>query len=139
MGIGPAERDSTRGVYPISVVSELTGLGPQTLRLYETKGLLSPGRTEGGIRRYSDDDLFRLRRITALTEAGLNLAGIRRVLELEHELGQLREQLAEARRARAAPTAGGRRPQAAEPGRGAGTPHSERRRVPREREGSSAR
>jgi MerR family transcriptional regulator/heat shock protein HspR len=104
MGIGPAERDSTRGVYPISVVSELTGLGPQTLRLYETKGLLSPGRTEGGVRRYSDDDLSRLRRIAALTDAGLNLAGIRHVLELEQEVRRLRQQLAEAGRAEAGRT-----------------------------------
>jgi MerR family transcriptional regulator/heat shock protein HspR len=99
VSIGPAERDPTRGVYPISVVSELTGLGPQTLRLYETKGLLRPGRTDGGVRRYSDDDLARLQRIAALSEAGLNLAGIKRVLELEQEVRRLKEELAEAQRA----------------------------------------
>ncbi|MBJ7338827.1 MAG: MerR family transcriptional regulator [Mycolicibacterium sp.] len=74
---------SGRGVYGISVASELSGLGPQTLRLYETRGLLSPTRSAGGTRRYSDDDLDRLRRITELLGAGVNLAGIAHIFHLE--------------------------------------------------------
>jgi DNA-binding transcriptional MerR regulator len=75
--------DSTRGVYGISVAAELSGISAQALRLYESRGLLEPSRTEGGTRRYSADDLDRLRRISELLDAGLNLAGIRMVLELE--------------------------------------------------------
>ncbi len=75
--------DSERGVYGISVAAELVGMGPQTLRLYEARGLLEPSRTEGGTRRYSADDLDRLRRIGDLLDAGLNLAGIAMVLDLE--------------------------------------------------------
>ncbi len=71
------------GVYGISVAAELSGLGPQTLRLYETRGLLTPARSEGGTRRYSDDDLDRLRRITELLTAGVNLAGIAHIFDLE--------------------------------------------------------
>jgi MerR family transcriptional regulator, heat shock protein HspR len=74
---------SGRGVYGISVASELSGLGPQTLRLYETRGLLAPARSDGGTRRYSDVDLDRLRRITDLLAAGVNLAGIAKIFELE--------------------------------------------------------
>ncbi|GLP74563.1 hypothetical protein TUM20983_16730 [Mycobacterium antarcticum] len=74
---------SARGVYGISVASELSGLGPQTLRLYETRGLLTPARSEGGTRRYSDDDLDRLQRITELLAAGINLAGIAEIFTLE--------------------------------------------------------
>lgn len=72
-----------RGVYGISVAAELVGLGPQTLRLYESRGLIEPQRTDGGTRRYSAADLDRIRRITALIEQGLNLAGIAMVLDLE--------------------------------------------------------
>jgi MerR family transcriptional regulator/heat shock protein HspR len=72
------------GVYGISVASELSGIAPQTLRLYEQRGLLAPTRTDGGTRRYSDDDLVRLRRIAELVDAGVNLAGIERILELEN-------------------------------------------------------
>jgi MerR family transcriptional regulator, heat shock protein HspR len=82
--------DPTRGVYPISVAAELVGSGVQNLRLYETRGLLRPARTEGGTRRYSADDLARLRRIGELLAAGLNLAGIQMVLELEAENAALR-------------------------------------------------
>ncbi|MGB3473874.1 MAG: helix-turn-helix transcriptional regulator [Mycobacterium sp.] len=71
------------GVYGISVAAELTGIGPQTLRLYESRGLLTPARTAGGTRRYSDDDLARLRRITELVEIGINVAGIGQILGLE--------------------------------------------------------
>jgi len=69
-------------VYGISVTSELSGVGPQTLRLYERRGLLAPSRTDGGTRRYSDDDLERLARIIELIEQGINLAGIVRILDL---------------------------------------------------------
>jgi DNA-binding transcriptional MerR regulator len=72
-------------VYGISVAAELVGMGVQRLRLYETRGLLEPDRTAGGTRRYSQDDLDRLRRIDALLEAGLNLAGIAMVLDLQDE------------------------------------------------------
>lgn len=82
--------DSGRGVYGISVAAELVGMGVQNLRLYEARGLLEPDRTEGGTRRYSADDLDRLRRIGDLLEAGLNLAGIGMVLGLEAENTQLR-------------------------------------------------
>ena len=76
---------------------------PQTLRIYERKGLLDPARTGGGSRRYSDDDIDQLRRIQELTNEGLNLAGVKRVLELEAELEQLRQQLEDVRdQARAA-------------------------------------
>jgi DNA-binding transcriptional MerR regulator len=74
---------SARGVYGISVASELSGIDPQTLRLYERRGLLSPDRTAGGTRRYSDDDIDRLQRITELVEDGINIAGIAQILHLE--------------------------------------------------------
>jgi MerR family transcriptional regulator/heat shock protein HspR len=80
---------AARGVYGISVTSELSGIGPQTLRLYERRGLLSPSRTDGGTRRYSDDDLERLKRITELVDQGVNLAGIAHILELEIRNSQL--------------------------------------------------
>ncbi|MEO3935637.1 MerR family transcriptional regulator [Dermatophilaceae bacterium Soc4.6] len=78
------------GVYGISVAAELVGMGVQTLRLYEARGLLDPARTAGGTRRYSPDDLVRIRRIGALLAAGLNLAGIAMVLDLEEEATHLR-------------------------------------------------
>jgi len=77
-------------VYGISVASELSGLGPQTLRLYERWGLLTPSRTSGGTRRYSDDDLARLARITELVEQGVNLAGIAHILDLQRINRQLK-------------------------------------------------
>lgn len=80
---------SARGVYGISVTSELSGIAPQTLRLYERRGLLTPSRTDGGVRRYSDDDLRRLKRISELVGQGVNLAGISRILELENRNSQL--------------------------------------------------
>ena len=73
----------------ISVAAELAGVHPQTLRVYERKGLLDPSRTEGGSRRFSEEDLDRLRHIQALTNAGLNLEGVRRVMELEAEVDRL--------------------------------------------------
>ncbi len=75
-----------RAVYVISVAAELAGMHPQTLRIYERKGLLDPARTGGGSRRYSDIDISRLQRIQELTSEGLNLAGVKRVLELEADL-----------------------------------------------------
>ena len=82
-----------RAVYVISVAAELSGLHPQTLRIYERKGLVDPARTGGGSRRYSDADIAQLLRIQQLTSEGLNLAGVQRVLELEAEVAHLREQL----------------------------------------------
>ncbi len=87
----------SRAVYVISVAAELTGVHPQTLRVYERKGLLDPSRTEGGSRRFSDQDLDRLRHIQSLTNAGLNLEGVRRVMELETEVARLRQELAATR------------------------------------------
>lgn len=82
-----------RGVYAISVAAELVGMGQQNLRLYESKGLLEPQRTEGGTRRYSDNDLVILRRISELLGLGLNLSGIRLVLSLEADNKALRQAL----------------------------------------------
>jgi MerR family transcriptional regulator, heat shock protein HspR len=85
------------GLYPISVVSELTGISQHILRGYERAGLLAPIRTDGGTRRYSDNDLARLRRIVLLTDDRVNLAGIRRIIELEAELAELRAEIARLR------------------------------------------
>src|ERR1700722_6492695 len=82
-----------RAVYVISVAAELAGVHPQTLRVYERRGLVDPLRTGGGSRRYSERDLERLRRIQDLTAEGLNLEGVRKVLVLEAEVEQLREGL----------------------------------------------
>ena len=90
--------DDQRALYIISVAAELAGVHAQTLRIYERKGLLDPARTAGGNRRYSESDLDRLRRIAALTDDGLNLAGVRRVLELEAEIARLEAELHRARR-----------------------------------------
>jgi DNA-binding transcriptional MerR regulator len=78
--------DPGLGVYGISVAADLVGMAPQTLRLYEDRGLLDPARTAGGTRRYSQDDLDRLRRIGELLGAGLNLAGVAAVLGLESDV-----------------------------------------------------
>ena len=82
-----------RAVYVISVAAELAGVHPQTLRIYERKGLLDPARTVGGSRRYSDVDIEQLQRIQELTSAGLNLEGVKRVLELEAEVTALRGEI----------------------------------------------
>jgi MerR family transcriptional regulator, heat shock protein HspR len=87
--------DSTRGVYGIGTAAELVGMGAQNLRAYERRGLIEPDRTEGGTRRYSPDDLDRLRRIGELIAAGLNLAGIALVLDLEADNARLRGELAD--------------------------------------------
>jgi len=83
------ETPSQRGVYGISVASELSGVGSQALRLYERHGLLHPSRTDGGTRRYSDADLHRLQRITDLIGTGVNLAGIAQILHLQTTNTQL--------------------------------------------------
>jgi MerR family transcriptional regulator/heat shock protein HspR len=89
---------STRGaVYVISVAAELAGVHPQTLRIYERKGLVDPARTPGGSRRYSDEDIALLQRIQELTNEGLNLAGVQRVLDLEARVRSLQADLDEAR------------------------------------------
>ncbi|WP_210649488.1 heat shock protein transcriptional repressor HspR [Nocardioides sp. SYSU D00065] len=77
-------------VYVISVAAELTGLHPQTLRAYERMGLIAPGRTGGGGRRYSHRDLERLRQIADLTSAGIGIEGVRRIMDLEHQIDALR-------------------------------------------------
>jgi DNA-binding transcriptional MerR regulator len=84
---GPGDDE---GVYGISVAAEQVGMGVQNLRLYEARGLIQPDRTEGGTRRYSANDLTRLRRIRDLLEAGLNLVGIGMVLDLEAQNTVLR-------------------------------------------------
>ncbi|HVC72110.1 MAG TPA: helix-turn-helix transcriptional regulator [Acidimicrobiales bacterium] len=89
---GPPE-SPTRAVYVISVAAELAGMHPQTLRVYERRGLVDPSRTGGGNRRYSQRDIEQLRRIQDLTAAGLNLEGVRRVLELEAELTRLQAEV----------------------------------------------
>jgi MerR family transcriptional regulator/heat shock protein HspR len=92
-----ADDRHTRAVYVISVAAELAGVHPQTLRVYERKGLLDPSRTQGGSRRFSEEDLERLRHIQSLTNAGLNLEGVRRVMELEAEIERLRSELSATR------------------------------------------
>jgi MerR family transcriptional regulator/heat shock protein HspR len=98
-----------RGLFSISVAAELTGLHPQTLRIYEREGLVDPARSPGGTRRYSGDDIGRLHQIMALTSCGLNLAGVRRVLELQEETRRLQaeiDQLKAVARSRSADKAG---------------------------------
>ena len=90
-------RTKDHGVYVISVAAELAGVHPQTLRIYERKGLLDPARTHGGSRRYSSEDIERLHRIQDLTAVGLNLAGVKLVMELEDEVVRLRRELNRAR------------------------------------------
>lgn len=82
-----------RAVFVISVAAEIAGMHPQTLRIYERKGLLDPERTDGGSRRYSEIDIGRLQRIQELTSEGLNLAGVKRVLELESKLAATRAEI----------------------------------------------
>jgi MerR family transcriptional regulator, heat shock protein HspR len=85
---------SSRGVYMISVAAELAGMHPQTLRIYETRGLITPKRSPKNTRLYSQEDVERLRRIQELTgELGMNLAGVERVFELEEEIERLRRRM----------------------------------------------
>ena len=89
-----------RGVYMISVAAELAGMHPQTLRIYEAKGLIQPKRSPKNTRLYSDEDVQRLRRIQELTtELGMNLAGVERVFELEQEVARMRRRLGNIERA----------------------------------------
>ena len=88
-----AANDSTRGVYGITVAADMVGLGVQSLRAYERRGLLEPHRTDGGTRLYSDDDLDRLTRISELLADGLNLAGVAMVLQLEADNARLRKRI----------------------------------------------
>jgi MerR family transcriptional regulator/heat shock protein HspR len=92
-----ASRDRRQALFVISVAAELAGVHPQTLRIYERKGLVDPARTGGNSRRYSEHDIERLRRIQALTNEGLNLAGVKRVMELEAKVLELQAQLDQAR------------------------------------------
>jgi MerR family transcriptional regulator/heat shock protein HspR len=112
VNVGWADLD--RGLFSISVAAELAGLHPQTLRIYEREGLLDPARSAGGNRRYSRRDIGRLQEICALTADGLNLAGIRRVLQLQEETRRLQAEVArlqELAGERAAPGSRTRKPQ----------------------------
>ena len=92
--MGNDQQADQRALYIISVAAELAGVHPQTLRIYERKGLIEPSRTEGRSRRYSDRDIALLQRIQELTNEGVSLAGVRKVLELESDLDELRERIA---------------------------------------------
>ncbi len=85
--------DSQRAVFVISVAAELAGMHPQTLRIYERKGLIDPFRTPGGTRRYSQEDIERLQLIQDMTAEGMNLEGVRRVLALQEENRRLKKKL----------------------------------------------
>ncbi|MGH2757785.1 MAG: heat shock protein transcriptional repressor HspR [Actinomycetota bacterium] len=87
---GDPNRGEDRAIYIISVAAELAGVHPQTLRVYERKGLVHPSRTQGNTRRYSDRDISRLHRIQELTNQGINLAGVMRIMQLELELDKER-------------------------------------------------
>jgi MerR family transcriptional regulator/heat shock protein HspR len=89
------ERSQLHAVYVISVFAELAGVHPQTLRNYERSGLLRPKRTSGGSRRFSDEDLVALRRIQDLTNEGVNLEGVKRIMALEAKLETLKTQMSE--------------------------------------------
>ncbi|MDQ1743804.1 MAG: MerR family transcriptional regulator, heat shock protein HspR [Pseudonocardiales bacterium] len=91
--MGIQQPDPNRGLYGITVAAELVGSGPQNLRQYEARGLLTPQRTAGGTRRYSENDLDRLRDIAGLLDAGLNLAGVEMVLALRTANSQLRAEI----------------------------------------------
>lgn len=91
------ERRQQMAVFVISVAAEMAGVHPQTLRIYERKGLIEPYRTPGGTRRYSESDIARLTLIQELTNRGLNLEGVRQVLDLKNEIESLRSQLDELR------------------------------------------
>ncbi len=96
---GERQPDKRQGVYMISVAAELAGMHPQTLRIYETRGLITPKRSSGNTRLYSQEDVERLRRIQELTsEMGMNLAGVERVFELERDLERVTERMARLQR-----------------------------------------
>ena len=89
-----ARNGPDRAVYIISVAAELAGVHPQTLRIYEQKGLVRPHRTRGNTRRYSEADIERLRRVQRLTQDGVSLAGVKRILAMEEEIHRLRDRIA---------------------------------------------
>jgi len=91
----PKSNRESRAVFVISVAAELAGVHPQTLRIYERRGLIMPYRTPGGTRRYSQEDLDRLALILELTEQGLNLEGVKKVLELRERVGKLERELSD--------------------------------------------
>jgi MerR family transcriptional regulator/heat shock protein HspR len=92
--MGTDQQADQRALYIISVAAELAGVHPQTLRIYERKGLIEPSRTEGRSRRYSDRDIELLQRIQELTNEGVSLAGVRKILDLEAEIERLRDGVA---------------------------------------------
>lgn len=98
MADSKGRRRSDSAVYVISVMADLAGVHPQTLRMYERKGLLEPKRTAGNSRRYSDRDVAQLQRIQELTEAGVNLAGVRIIVDLERRLEHMEAKLERANR-----------------------------------------
>jgi MerR family transcriptional regulator/heat shock protein HspR len=91
------DRSEDRAVYIISVAAELAGVHPQTLRIYERKGLLRPARTAGNTRRYSERDIDRLRMIQDLTQRGVNLAGVKMIIELQAEVRRTRRRIEQLR------------------------------------------
>ena len=93
----PTRRSDERAVYIISVAAELAGMHPQTLRIYERRGLLRPARTSGNTRRYSDRDIRRLQEIARLTQEGVSLAGVKLIVEMEEQMAELRRDLLELR------------------------------------------
>lgn len=97
--VTPDWMDLDQGLFSISVAAGLAGLHPQTLRIYEREGLIEPSRSPGGTRRYSQRDMARLQEICALTGDGLNIAGIRRVLELQEETHRLQAEVARLKKA----------------------------------------
>jgi MerR family transcriptional regulator/heat shock protein HspR len=101
--------DADQGVYAISIAAEMCGLHPQTLRVYEREGLVEPDRSAGGTRLYSGHDVARLREIAALAGAGVNIAGMKRVFELQREIDRLRGLVDELTRATRATRAASRR------------------------------
>ncbi len=92
--MGNDQQADQRALYIISVAAELAGVHPQTLRIYERKGLIEPSRTEGRSRRYSDRDIALLQRIQELTNDGVSLAGVRKILDLEAEAERLQHRIA---------------------------------------------
>jgi MerR family transcriptional regulator, heat shock protein HspR len=115
--VTPPWAEPGRRLFSISVAAELTGLHPHTLRLYEQQGLLRPARSPGGARRYSPDDVDRLQQIMALTADGINLAGVRRILELQEQTRRLHAELERLKpAARGTPAGTASRQQPARPG-----------------------
>ncbi len=96
--INNPNRNELEAVYVISVAAALSGMHPQTLRIYERRGLIEPFRTPGGTRRYSDADLERLSLIQDLTSQGINIEGVKRIMQLESENGALRAEVRRLRR-----------------------------------------